>query len=75
AAAYAFDPRSASDARTVGALATALGLRQTPAQQDGSWTVGPQDGTAPSLTVGLDGTLSFSYYDPSFMASCSKTEA
>lgn len=75
AAAYAFDPRSASDARTVGALATALGLRQTPAQKDGSWTVGPQDGTAPSLTVGLDGTLSFSYYDPSFMASCSKTEA
>lgn len=74
AASYAFDPRSASDVRTVAALAAALGLRQTPALKDGTWTVGPQDGTAPSLTVGLDGTLSFSFYDTRYTASCSKTD-
>ncbi|ERK71823.1 hypothetical protein N136_01829 [Leifsonia aquatica ATCC 14665] len=63
ARAYGFDARAASDAKTVGALAKALGIDMAPALKDGSWQAGPQDGTAPSLTVGLDGTLSFSYYD------------
>jgi len=63
ARAYGFDARAASDATTVGALAKALGIDAAPALKDGSWQAGPQDGTAPSLTVGLDGTLSFYYYD------------
>lgn len=62
--AYAYDARSASNAETVGALAAALGLSGTPELKDGGWVVGPQDGTSASLWVGLDGTLSFSYWDP-----------
>lgn len=61
---YGYDARGASNAETVGALAAALGVTGTPQLKDGAWTVGPQDGTAPSLYVGLDGTLSFSYSDP-----------
>ena len=63
APAYAFDARAASDTDTVAALAAALGVEGTPELKDGAWTVGPQDGTAPSLWVSLDGTLSFSYSD------------
>ncbi|WP_156891514.1 hypothetical protein [Agromyces subbeticus] len=64
ASAYAFDARSASTSETVAALAVALGMEGTPALKDGSWTVGPQDGSAPTLYVALDGTLGFSYSDP-----------
>lgn len=64
AVAYGFDARAASDAETVAALAAALGVAGTPELKDGGWAVGPQDGTAASLWVGLDGTLSFSYWDP-----------
>ena len=64
AAAYAFDAHAASDAGTVAELAAALGVQGTPTLANGSWTVGPQDGTAASLWVSLDGTLSFSYSDP-----------
>lgn len=64
ASAYAFDARTASTSETVAALAAALGMEGTPALKDGSWTVGPQDGSAPTLHVALDGTLGFSYSDP-----------
>lgn len=64
ATAYAYDARSASNAETVGALAAALGVSGTPELKDGGWVVGPQDGTAASLWVGLDGTLGFSYWNP-----------
>ena len=64
ATAYAYDARSASNAETVGALAVALGLQGQPELKDGGWVVGLQDGTEASLWVGLDGTLSFSYWDP-----------
>lgn len=63
AKAYGFDARSVSDAKTVAALAGALKVTAEPQLKDGSWVAGPQDGTAPSLTVGLDGTLSFYYSD------------
>ena len=61
---YAFDARAASNAETVTALAAALGIEGTAVLKDGSWSVGPQDGTAPYLSVGLDGMLSFSYWNP-----------
>ncbi|MCP2372434.1 hypothetical protein BJ978_003110 [Agromyces terreus] len=64
AAGYGYDAGAASNAENVAALAAALGVEGTPELRDGSWLVGPQDGSAPSLTVGLDGTLGFSYYDP-----------
>ncbi|HEX6955199.1 MAG TPA: hypothetical protein VF156_10015 [Agromyces sp.] len=64
AAAYAFDARAASTPETVAALAAALGVEGTPELVDGSWTVGPQDGTGPTLGVSLDGMLGFWYSDP-----------
>lgn len=64
AAGYGFDARSASNAETVGALAGAFGLTGTPELKDGAWVVGPQDGTAPMLSVSLDATLGFWYSDP-----------
>lgn len=64
ARAYTYDARAASNADTVAALAAALGVEGTPELKDGAWMMGPHDGTAPSLSVGLDGTLGFSYSDP-----------
>jgi hypothetical protein len=64
AAAYAYDAPAASTAENVAALASALGVEGTPEVRDGAWNVGPQDGTAPSLWVSLDGTLSFSSFHP-----------
>ncbi|WP_159604483.1 hypothetical protein [Agromyces humi] len=76
AAGYGYDARAASNAESVGALAAALGVAGTPQLKDGAWTVGPQDGTAPSLYVGLDGTLSFSYSDPLLNPwNCATTDA
>jgi hypothetical protein len=66
AQAYAFDPNAASSAHNdaIAGLGTALGI-ETPAElKDGSWTAGPQDGSAPMLSVSLDGMLSFSYQNP-----------
>ena len=60
---YGFDPRSASTAENIAALAAALGIEGTPELKDGAWMVGSQDGTSPSLYVSLDGTLSFNYYN------------
>lgn len=63
-AAYSYDARAASNAETVAALGAALGIEGTPVLKDGSWQLGPQDGSAPYLSVSLDGTLSFYYNDP-----------
>lgn len=62
---YGYDAPAAANVETVTALAAAVGVEGTPELKDGAWFVGPQDGSGPSLTVGLDGTLSFSFYDPS----------
>lgn len=64
AQAYAYDPRSASNADTVAALAAALGIESSVELRDGSWVAGPQDGSAPSLSVSLDGMLSFYFQNP-----------
>lgn len=61
---YGYDPRAASDTATITSLATALGITTAPTLADGTWTAGKQDGTGPSLTVSLDGTLGFFYSDP-----------
>ncbi|WP_127793929.1 hypothetical protein [Agromyces sp. LHK192] len=63
AAAYGYDARVAT-ADTVGALAAHLGVDGTPEVQNGAWLVGPQDGSAPTLYVSLDGLASFSFSDP-----------
>lgn len=61
---YGYDPRSASNAETVAALAAVFGVTGTPELRDGAWFVGPQDGSAPMISVGLDGVLGFSYFNP-----------
>lgn len=61
---YGFDARGAANSQSITALAAALGVQGEAVLKDGSWSVGPNDGTAPSVTVSLDGTLSFSYVNP-----------
>ncbi|WP_136707866.1 hypothetical protein [Agromyces sp. H66] len=64
AAAYGFDARAASGTDAIAALAAALGVEGTPQLSFGTWTVGPQDGTGPSLGVSIDGMSGFWYSDP-----------
>ncbi|WP_225755076.1 hypothetical protein [Actinotalea sp. Marseille-Q4924] len=64
AQAWAFDPAGAFSAETAAAAAAALGVPGEPRQEDMFWTVGPADGTGPSLQLFADGTVSLSYYDP-----------
>ena len=62
--AYAFDPRAASSAEKVAALAAAFGITSPVELKDGAWMAGAQDGSGPYLSVSLDGMLSFYYQDP-----------
>ncbi|WP_426594215.1 hypothetical protein ACPPVS_01580 [Cellulomonas sp. McL0617] len=64
AAAYGFDAASTYSQATAEKAAAALGVSGTAQQQYGTWTVGPNDGTAPSVSVSSDGLTSLSYYDP-----------
>jgi hypothetical protein len=64
AQAYAFDPRAASNSDRIAALATALDISSPVEMRGGGWAAGPQDGSAPALSVSFDGTLSFYYQDP-----------
>lgn len=65
AAGYAYDSGAEGTAERVAALAAELGVEGDVELRDGSWVVGPPDGTGPMLSVGLDGTLSFWFNDPS----------
>jgi hypothetical protein len=62
--AWALDAASVFSAGTAARVASALGVTGEPTQQYGAWTVGPQDGTAPNVTLQPDGAASISYYDP-----------
>ncbi len=62
--AWAFDGASVFSAETAARIATALGVSGDPTLQWGSWTVGPTDGSGPSVTLQPDGTAGVSYYDP-----------
>lgn len=64
AQAWAFDPAAAFTEASATQVAGALGVAGTPKLEYGAWTVGPNDGTAPSVSVYADGTTSVSYYDP-----------
>lgn len=46
-------------------LAAALGVAGEPRDQDGSWLVGPEDGSGPMIWVSNDAMVSWSYSDPS----------
>ncbi|WP_211373387.1 hypothetical protein [Agromyces italicus] len=64
AAGYAYDSGEDGAALRVAALAAELGVEGEVELRDGSWIVGPPDGTGPMLSVGLDGTLAFWFNDP-----------
>lgn len=61
---WALDAASVFSAETAARVAGVLGVAGDPEQQYGAWTVGPQDGSAPNVTLQPDGTASISYYDP-----------
>src|SRR3954454_16660771 len=59
AGSWFFDPNEQPDLRRIAALAASLGVqgdvRVVPADQGGGWAVGPEDYSAPVLTVSADG--------------------
>ena len=61
--AWAYDAASVYSAETAARLADALGVKGKP-HEDWGWTVGPNDGTAATVSLSPDGTASMSYYDP-----------
>jgi hypothetical protein len=64
APAYGFDAVSAYTQETVARAAAALGVAGEPRQEYGSWVVGTNDGTGPTVSISSDGMTSVSYYDP-----------
>ncbi len=62
ATAWTFDASAVASAQTAARIAAALGVAGTPRVQWGSWVVGPNDGTGPTVT--LDGQGNLSYGDP-----------
>ena len=62
ATAWAFDASAVASAQTAARIAASLGVAGTPRVQWGSWVVGPNDGTGPTVT--LDGQGNLSYNDP-----------
>jgi hypothetical protein len=63
AGSWFFAPGQQPDVGRIAKLAAVLGVqgdvRTLPAEQDGGWAVGPEDYSAPVLTVGSDGMLSW----------------
>jgi hypothetical protein len=63
AASWFFAPGQQPDPTRLAAIAASLGatgdLRQLPQDQGGGWAIGPEDYSAPVLTVGSDGMLSW----------------
>ncbi|QTE29763.1 hypothetical protein [Pengzhenrongella sicca] len=64
AQAWAYDPAAAFNAATAERVAAALGLAGSAALVDGMWSIGPNDGTGPSLQLQPDGLASVNFYDP-----------
>ncbi|MEE6281938.1 hypothetical protein [Georgenia sp. MJ170] len=64
AGAWAFDGPAAYRAETAARAAEVLGVPGEPADRHGSWRVGEDDGSGPSLEVGSDGAVSMHYTDP-----------
>ncbi len=60
----AVDAASVFDAATLASAAEVLGVAGEPQQDGGVWTVGPQDGSGPSLSMYPDGSAALNFYDP-----------
>lgn len=63
AQAWAFDATSAATAEAAARAAQVLGVDGEPRQEWGQWIVGTNDGTSPSVAVGVDGQASMWFYD------------
>ena len=61
--AWAYDAAGTYSKATAEAAAKALGVRGS-ARASWGWTVGPDDGTGPTVSLAPDGLSSLSYYDP-----------
>ncbi|NCD20347.1 MAG: hypothetical protein EOL89_10280 [Actinobacteria bacterium] len=61
---WAFDATGAWSAESVAEIAAVLGVEGEPELVDGSWTVGPLDGSAAQVMVYPDGQAGLNYYDP-----------
>ena len=61
---WAFDATGAWSAEKVAEIAAVLGVEGEPELVDGSWTVGPLDGSAAYVMVYPDGQAGLNYYDP-----------
>lgn len=62
--AWAFDASASFTEQTVAAAAEALGVTGSPQLVDGTWSVGPTDGSGATVQLYPDGTGSLSFYDP-----------
>lgn len=63
AEAWAYDPSHVANAETAVAMAAILGVRGSATSQYGGWTVGPADGSGPTVNLAGDGTASLYYYN------------
>jgi hypothetical protein len=61
---WALDAAATFSAETASRVAGALGVTGEPRLEWGAWTVGPNDGSGPTVSVQSDGTTGVSYYDP-----------
>ena len=61
--AWAYDAAGTYSKATAEAAAKALGVHGS-ARESWGWTVGPDDGTGPTVSLAPDGLSSLSYYDP-----------
>lgn len=68
ATAWGFDAEAAYSRETAEKVAKALGVTGEPVQEWGSWRIGPNDGSGPSVQVQPDGLTSLNYYDPTVQA-------
>ena len=64
AAGYRLDSAGVDLQALAGQLGTAFGIDEQPVKQEYGWTVGSTDGTGPSIWVGDDATVSWSFSDP-----------
>ncbi|WP_147525111.1 hypothetical protein [Cellulomonas timonensis] len=68
ATAWGFDAEASYSRETAERVAKALGVTGEPVQEWGSWRIGPNDGSGPSVQVQPDGLTSVNYYDPTVQA-------
>lgn len=62
--AWGLDAAASFTEQTVATAAGVLGVAGAAQLVDGVWSVGPSDGTGPTVQVHPDGTASLNYYDP-----------